>query len=418
MQTGSNNAEIEQYSTPKITTKQRSNLFIPTIKTEINLEAIEDEFVVFDLETTGLINSRIPVDIVEISAIKFIKSKYIAGEPLETFSFLLKPHRGKINPDVERINGISEDMVFLHGRETSNVIPEFIDFVGNRKLIAYNVDFDRWFLQRELRDLNIYKKIKFECALKLSRSTFFGLPNYKLTTVATALNIESFGAHRAMRDVEMTLEIYLKAKSAIKNSVHDQVILSSLKPNPKGLFFGKRIFVSGIALFTAIERVITLLADAGFELMDSLDESIDYFVFVNEDTSNLILKKAREYQLNGHRISIHSCFSFFGLFEGLRLTDGSLIPYSTNLVEKNGKVIVFTGNMTRLRDELVLLAERAGYKVSNSVTRKTDFLVLGDTSIHGDTGKKTKAESVIAQGGKLKIIDEETFYSLVKSTTS
>ena len=44
--------------------------------------------------------------------------------------------------------------------------------------------------------------------LALSRNILKGLPNYKLGTLANHFNIDYSGAHRSLRDCEITLDVY------------------------------------------------------------------------------------------------------------------------------------------------------------------------------------------------------------------
>jgi DNA polymerase III epsilon subunit family exonuclease len=195
-------------STPKTFEKTTSDL-------PINWNKIKDDVVIFDLETTGLKSNKVPVDIVEIAAIKFSKKELKEKQETTSFYALIKPHRGGINEDAARINGITQRMIDKDGEDAEKVIKEFIDFVGKKRLVAYNVDFDRWFLQREISHWGIKKQFKDECAYALSRDAFDGLENYKLTTVARSLGIPTEGAHRALHDCIMTLWVYLVAKSKV-----------------------------------------------------------------------------------------------------------------------------------------------------------------------------------------------------------
>ena len=93
-------------------------------------------FVVFDLETTGL--NAVTNEIIEIGAIRFDTNK-----PVEVFHTFIKPYK-KISAKITSINGITNKMV--EGCPTiEEVLPRFIDFIGDDVLVAHNSDFDMKF---------------------------------------------------------------------------------------------------------------------------------------------------------------------------------------------------------------------------------------------------------------------------------
>ena len=99
-----------------------------------------DNYVVFDLETTGI--SAVKDDIIEISALK-VKNH----EQVETFSRLVNPRR-PIPAGATKVNGITDEMVQSEpGLEF--ILPEFLDFIDGEILIGHNIQsFDLLFLNR------------------------------------------------------------------------------------------------------------------------------------------------------------------------------------------------------------------------------------------------------------------------------
>ena len=97
-------------------------------------------FVCVDLETTGL--SLEKSRIVEIGAVKF----YPWEKDIDTFECLVNP---KINipEEVIRIHGITDYMV-KGSPYIEEVMPDFIDFIGDCPLVAHNADFDFAFLSK------------------------------------------------------------------------------------------------------------------------------------------------------------------------------------------------------------------------------------------------------------------------------
>jgi len=84
----------------------------------------------------------------------------------------------------------------------------------------------------------------------------------------------------------------------------------------------------------------------------------------------------------------------------------------------HGEVLVFTGSLSTLRREAADTASAAGCEVDARVTERTTVLVVGDQDIrklagHEKSSKHRKAEDLIAQGQKIRIIGESDFKKVV-----
>lgn len=172
-------------------------------------------FVVFDLETTGL--SAINNEVIEIGAIRFNTNK-----PVEIFHTFIKPKK-KITAKITSINGITNEMV-----ETcptiEEVLPKFIDFIGEDVLIAHNSDFDMKFILHQMYIQN-YKKPKNKVidTLKLSRQKVrrydyekdrsLKLDSYKLESLKNDFGLWNVGSHNAIDDCKVCAYVYLKIEN-------------------------------------------------------------------------------------------------------------------------------------------------------------------------------------------------------------
>lgn len=84
-----------------------------------------------------------------------------------------------------------------------------------------------------------------------------------------------------------------------------------------------------------------------------------------------------------------------------------------------GKTCVFTGTLDRIsRREAMQLVANLGGCLGNGVTRKTDYLILGNndyctTIKDGKSTKQKKAEELILKGFDIQIMPEDVFYDLV-----
>lgn len=178
----------------------------------LDYDDLPDEFVVFDLETTGL--SPQSADIIEIAAVKCRREQFAGGDlPQRYGEFQSLIYVDEVPDKITRITGITSRMLKRHGREEEKVLAEFKAFVGDAPMLSYNVRFDRKFLEFSGSVHDIVFSNEFDCILQKSQRVFDGLANYKLPTVAAALGIAGAGEHRAMPDTLIALRIYVRAVS-------------------------------------------------------------------------------------------------------------------------------------------------------------------------------------------------------------
>ena len=89
-----------------------------------------------------------------------------------------------------------------------------------------------------------------------------------------------------------------------------------------------------------------------------------------------------------------------------------------------GKVCVFTGKLELMsREQAAQLVVNLGGTCGNGVTKKTNYLILGNndycsTIKDGKSSKQKKAEQLILSGQDLQIIPEDVFYELVLENVS
>ena len=152
---------------------------------------LTEEFVAFDLETTGL-NSR-EDKIIEIGAV-VMKD----GKEIDRFQTFVDPHQ-KLQSVTSELTGITDEM--LRGAPSiEEVLPKFIEFVGDRVLVAHNADFDTGFIQTACKNQNLPYNFTSIDTLALSMVLMTQLKRYKLNLVADALNLPEFNHHRAADD--------------------------------------------------------------------------------------------------------------------------------------------------------------------------------------------------------------------------
>jgi len=171
--------------------------------------SIDDSFVVFDIETTGL--SSINDSIIEIGAVK-IKDCQI----VDTFETFVNPQI-HISSFITKLTGITDDMVKRYP-PIDEVLPKFLEFIKGSTLVAHNANFDVTFIKTKAKNLGIEVDNPVLDTLELSRHMYENLKNYKLDTVAQHLGVSLENHHRAVDDARATAEIFLKSIAKLKEN--------------------------------------------------------------------------------------------------------------------------------------------------------------------------------------------------------
>ena len=172
------------------------------------LKSEEMDFVVFDLETTGLNNRK--DRIVEIGAIK-----YSQGEVVNKMNYLINPGID-IPPVASSIHGIYKKDI-ADKPYIDSILPEFIQLIKGSVLVAHNASFDVGFIRKALgRSEMDVPEIRVLDTIKLSKKAWPGRKSYSQKNLAAFLSIDVKNAHRAEDDCRVCLEILKKGLEKIK----------------------------------------------------------------------------------------------------------------------------------------------------------------------------------------------------------
>ncbi len=157
------------------------------------------EFVIVDLETTGINANQ--DRIIEIGAVR------VKGNKMEdTFETLIDPG-SKIPGHITRITGITSADVYGQP-QVAEVLPDFVEFLGDAIFVAHNVAFDWNFIASELsRADRPALENKTLCTLRLARRLLRGLPSKSLKKLIEHFSIHTDARHRALSDVHATQEV-------------------------------------------------------------------------------------------------------------------------------------------------------------------------------------------------------------------
>lgn len=291
------------------------------------LSVLED-FVVIDLETTGL-EPQLD-EIIEIGIIR-VRSGEIVGQ----FNSLVKPNE-PIGGFITKLTGITNEM--LSGAPSiETVLSNAINFIGNNIVIGHNVNFDINFIYDT--SMRLFSKPftnDFIDTLRLSRKLFPEYQHNRLKDLAVRFEIQQSIEHRALGDAIATYKCY---KHLINYAQTNGIDLQSL-------VYKKRHKLSARDISTDIQE---------------FDESSPVF----------------------------------------------------------GKLFVFTGTLEKMiRKEAMQLVVDSGGLCRDSVTQKTNYLVLGNNDYRssvkeGKSTKQKRAEELKLAGNDIEILSENVFYDMI-----
>ncbi len=187
--------------------------------------SLDGEFVVFDLETTGL--KPATEEITEIAAVLVRE-----GEIRDSFQTYVNPHK-PIPPEITELTGISDETV-ADAPDLPEALDKFFAFLGDRVLVAHNAGFDLSFLKAACKRLEIEREFTYIDTLEMSRIMLPHLNRFKLNILAKELQVGPFEHHRASEDAAVLARIWIKLLEKLKNEQNAQRI-SDINPVLAGL---------------------------------------------------------------------------------------------------------------------------------------------------------------------------------------
>lgn len=170
--------------------------------------SLDDTYIAFDLETTGLSSSN--DSIIEIGAVK-IKNGY----ETEYFSSFVNPGI-KIPYRIVELTGINDEMV-KDADDIGVVLRKFKEFVGDAVLAAHNANFDISFVKSSAEKIGIEFNNPVLDTIPLCKYMYPELKRYKLNIVCKHLNISLENHHRAVDDAGAAAKIMLKCFEELKD---------------------------------------------------------------------------------------------------------------------------------------------------------------------------------------------------------
>lgn len=276
------------------------------------------------------------------------------GKIIEEQSYLINPEEEFDSFNIY-INGITPEMV-TDKPNFKDCWPKIKNELENGFIIAHNASFDISVLRHVLDKYKMeYPHFQYSCTRILSKKTWANLTNYRLDTIASKLGIK-FKHHIATEDA--------KATAIILNEI--------FKINSSNSF---------------------------------------------EDLHEKLKVKIGTIYAGGYK---PACVKSNSRGSGININDikpqVDEFDYNNEFYEK---CIAFTGTLESMpRKEAMQKVINAGGKCSNTITKKTNYLVMGiqDYSKFTDgqkSNKLKKAEELISGGQELEIITEEDFVKYI-----
>jgi len=168
---------------------------------------LDGDFVVFDIETTGLNAST--DRIIEIGAVKVSR-----GKITDRFSTFVNP-KIPIPDKIVELTGITDEMV-KDAPEIEEVLESFLNFSKDCVLVAHNAQFDTGFIKVNAGRYNKPFQYCILDTLELTRALFPELKRHRLNVVAKHLNVKLENHHRAVDDAGATAEIFIKCMDMLR----------------------------------------------------------------------------------------------------------------------------------------------------------------------------------------------------------
>lgn len=172
----------------------------PPIAPAKSILAAAQRYVALDIETTGLDPAQ--EQILELAAVRVEN-----GAETGRFSQLVRPTK-EISPFITQLTGIDNQMV-ADAPEIRQVLPQFLEFLGEDLLLGHNTAFDLRFIRyHAMAALRRRVTNPYMDTLRISRLLFPELPNHKLSTLIQRFEVGETVEHRALSDAVQTMKCY------------------------------------------------------------------------------------------------------------------------------------------------------------------------------------------------------------------
>ena len=285
-------------------------------------------------------------------------TEVIDGVPQEPKSWLIQPEGNLYDSMNIWIHGITPEDT-KDSPSFPEVWNEVYRYLKGKIVVAHNTSFDMYALRDAFNNYNMeYPTFDYFCTLRIARYIIKGCYSYSLNVVLDYMNIQFEGHHRADCDSLGCAKLLLKCLEIDGSTLDD---LEEKYAFHRGKF-DKDLFIPHLAL-------------------DKYDPDSSYKRFI----------------------------------KNIQVDDSIADPSNYFY----GKTVCFTGTCQYgVRKELLLKVAQVGGIPTDSVTAKTDILVVGqqDYRVVGDDGmsnKQEKAYKMLKAGKDIEILSETEFLTRI-----
>lgn len=169
---------------------------------------LNGEFVVFDIETTGLLPTK--DKIIQIGA-EIVRN----NEVISSFQTFADPEMS-VPETITELTGIS-DKDLVGAPSQKEAIESFLNYAGDRILVAHNAGFDTSFIRVGAQNYGIEFNNTYIDTVAISRFVNPNLKKHKLNNLADYYKLGDFNHHRADADTEMLGLIFMKMVAGLIN---------------------------------------------------------------------------------------------------------------------------------------------------------------------------------------------------------
>lgn len=176
---------------------------------QVNKNKRTKNYVVLDIETDGLDYKK--NNIIEIGAYKK------EGSEEKTYQALIKTGQ-KIPEQIKTLTKIDDKILNREGQKIDQALKKFLDFIGDKPLVGYNLDFDIKFINKALKTMGkepLTNK-KYDLLKYIKKENKY-LKSYKLENVLQEYQINKKVPHRALEDAKLTYKLSKKVNKFLED---------------------------------------------------------------------------------------------------------------------------------------------------------------------------------------------------------